>query len=78
MLPGLGGNVPQGLKPRFYAPVAARLKPCPFKARFMQPVLRDVVGASCLYVCACLGVCGVGDLGQQLVGMFFSSFRVCS
>ncbi len=32
-------TIPQGLKPRFYAVLAARLKPCPFKTRFMQPVL---------------------------------------
>ena len=24
-------TIPRGLKPRFYAPLAARLKPCPFK-----------------------------------------------
>ena len=39
MLVNVSENVPQGLKPRLYAPVAARLKPCPFKARFMQPAL---------------------------------------
>jgi hypothetical protein len=31
-------NVPQGLKPAVYAPFMARLKPCPFKTGFMQPV----------------------------------------
>jgi CRISPR/Cas system endoribonuclease Cas6 (RAMP superfamily) len=32
-------SAPQGLKPKFYAAPTARLKPCPFKTRFMQPVL---------------------------------------
>ena len=32
-------NFPQGLKPAVYAPMAARLKPCPFKTGLMQPVL---------------------------------------
>jgi hypothetical protein len=38
-------NVPQGLKPKLDAPVAARdpegTPPCPFNARFMQPVLES-------------------------------------
>jgi len=31
-------SVPQVLKPLFFAAFAARLKPCPFKTGFMQPV----------------------------------------
>jgi hypothetical protein len=32
-------KIPQGLKPSVFEAFTARLKPCPFKARFMQPVL---------------------------------------
>jgi hypothetical protein len=32
-------DMPQGLKPNFYEPSTARLKPRPFKTRFMQPTL---------------------------------------
>src|SRR5580692_11639146 len=32
-------KISQGLKPSVFAAFTARLKPCPFKARFMQPVL---------------------------------------
>jgi hypothetical protein len=31
-------TVPQGLKPAIDAPLTARLKPCPFKTAFMEPV----------------------------------------
>jgi hypothetical protein len=43
MLSKQQNSVPQGLKPMLYAAPTARLKPCPFNTRFMQPVL-DVFG----------------------------------
>jgi hypothetical protein len=73
-------KIPQGLKPSVFAAFTARLKPCPFKARFMQPVLvfvriratvpvydvNDEIASSCAIDLFCLAsICRYGNRTVQ-------------
>jgi hypothetical protein len=53
-------DIPPGLKPAVYAPFAARLKPCPFKTPFVQPVLARPF------------LCSEADLPRRTLGVYLS------